>query len=284
MVIKNEKRKITRLKYKEQEKQYNKQYKLKNKEKNKEKDKLYRLKNKEKIAAQKKAKYALEHPKKTIPILTEEEQLKQNELLKEKAILRKERAKITEKEWRKNNPEKQKARVKQNHERRKIKEKEYYEKNKKYIIERTKKYNKNNKNTINLKTRERRKIPAIKLRHAVSCLVRHAIKGIKIKSILKYLPYKIEELRKYLESLFEPWMTWENWGIYDVKTWNDEDQTTWKWQIDHIIPQCQLPYESMADENFQKSWALENLRPLSAKQNIKDGSKLSQSTKLNMVK
>lgn len=32
-----------------------------------------------------------------------------------------------------------------------------------------------------------------------------------------------------------------------------------------------LPYTSMEDENFQKCWALSNLRPLSAKQNNSDG-------------
>ena len=36
-------------------------------------------------------------------------------------------------------------------------------------------------------------------------------------------------------------------------------------------PVCDLPYQSMADENFRKCWALDNLRPLSAKQNIMDG-------------
>jgi hypothetical protein len=41
--------------------------------------------------------------------------------------------------------------------------------------------------------------------------------------------------------------------------------------IDHIVPQSDLPYSSMNDENFQKCWALENLRPLSAKQNYLDG-------------
>jgi hypothetical protein len=40
---------------------------------------------------------------------------------------------------------------------------------------------------------------------------------------------------------------------------------------DHIIPQSKLQYTSMKDENFKKCWSLENLRPLSAKQNVIDG-------------
>ena len=48
-------------------------------------------------------------------------------------------------------------------------------------------------------------------------------------------------------------------------------QSTWTWQIDHIILRADLLYTSMEDENFKKCWALSNLRPYSAKQNILDG-------------
>lgn len=91
------------------------------------------------------------------------------------------------------------------------------------------------------------------------------------KSCLDYLPYSIDELRVYLEKQFEPWMTWNNHGNYNPKIWNDNDQTTWTWQIDHIIPQSDLPYILMTDTNFNKCWALKNLRPLSSKQNHHDG-------------
>lgn len=66
-------------------------------------------------------------------------------------------------------------------------------------------------------------------------------------------------------------MNWDNYGSYGPKTWNDNDQSTWRWQLDHITPQSDLPYTSIGDENFKKCWALENLRPLSAKQNMIDG-------------
>lgn len=92
-------------------------------------------------------------------------------------------------------------------------------------------------------------------------------------SILDYLPYTIEDLKVHLEKQFEPWMTWDNQGKYDLGTWDDNDSTTWVWQVDHIIPQSKLPYISMEDDNFQKCWALSNLRPYSAKQNMKDGNK-----------
>ena len=66
-------------------------------------------------------------------------------------------------------------------------------------------------------------------------------------------------------------MNWSNHGIYDPKIWNDLDTSTWRWQIDHIIPHSEFPYSSMQDENFKKCWSLNNLRPYSAKQNILDG-------------
>jgi len=117
-----------------------------------------------------------------------------------------------------------------------------------------------------------------KLKKLVSLIIRLFLKKQRLSkesmSILNYLPYTIEQLKQHLENQFEPWMTWENHGNYKIKEWNDEDKSTWKWQIDHIIPQSALSYTSMEDENFKKCWALENLRPLSAKENIKKGNRI----------
>lgn len=89
------------------------------------------------------------------------------------------------------------------------------------------------------------------------------------KSCLDFLGYSIQDLKQHLERQFEPWMTWENWGKYYPKTF-DENPT---WQIDHIIPHSHFSYTSMEDEQFQKCWSLSNLRPLSAKQNVIDGNR-----------
>lgn len=91
------------------------------------------------------------------------------------------------------------------------------------------------------------------------------------ESVINCLPYTIAELKLHLESQFEPWMNWFNWGVYKVDEWDDNNQLTWKWNIDHIIPQSKLQYTSMSDDNFKKCWSLCNLRPYSAKQNILDG-------------
>jgi hypothetical protein len=102
----------------------------------------------------------------------------------------------------------------------------------------------------------------------------------KHASFLKCIPYTLEEMQKHLQDQFEPWMNWNNYGPYRVSIWKDNDVFTWTWSIDHIIPQSDLPYSSMLDENFQKCWALENLRPLSAKQNLKDGTQKVRHNKI----
>lgn len=87
------------------------------------------------------------------------------------------------------------------------------------------------------------------------------------------LPYTIEELKKSLESKFESWMNWNNYGSYNKDKWKDNDQSTWTWQIDHIIPKSTFLFNSIKDVEFIKCWSLDNLRPLSSKQNLLDGVK-----------
>lgn len=143
-----------------------------------------------------------------------------------------------------------------------------------------KKYRRLNKDRLNLKRQQvyNSKLkfdPSYKLRKSISKLVKFHLESNssskKGSSILKYLPYSIDDLKNHIETQFEAWMTWENWGTYNADCWDDNNNKTWKWQIDHIIPQSNLPYTSMEDDNFKKCWALENLRPYSAKQNAIDG-------------
>ena len=62
--------------------------------------------------------------------------------------------------------------------------------------------------------------------------------------------------------------------MYNAKTWNDNDPSTWKWNIDHIISHSFFKYTSPMDLECRKAWALANLRPLSSKQNVSDGVRL----------
>jgi hypothetical protein len=119
------------------------------------------------------------------------------------------------------------------------------------------------------KKQKRRTDSSFRLREVISSAVNKYIKlsgGSKNNnSILSYLPYNINELRKHIESLWEPWMNWGNYGKY-----NSNKKT---WQMDHIIPQSKLPFTSLADENFLKCWELDNLRPLETIANIKKGNR-----------
>ncbi len=153
----------------------------------------------------------------------------------------------------------------------------YYQENKEEISKRQKS-NKSHLNKLksNWASSKRKNDPAFKLRadmsSAISRMLKLNISSKNGNSVLDFLPYSFEQLKEHLEKLFESWMTWNNQGKYNSNNWNDIDQTTWTWQLDHIIPQSDLPYLSMTDGNFQKCWALDNLRPLSAKQNLIDGS------------
>lgn len=203
---------------------------------------------------------------------------------KEYAILNKEKLKNKRKEYYqnnreiliqrsknhyKNNPEKKHnydaKRRQKNIEFFKLKSKIYYENNKEACINRGK----------ILTAKKYKTDPIFKLRNRVSCEIKRALhKNNSSKqghSIIEFLPYTIRQLKEHLEYQFEPWMSWNNHGVWRVSKWIESDQLTWTWQIDHIIPQSDLPYTSMEDDNFQKCWALENLRPYSAKLNFLDG-------------
>ena len=68
--------------------------------------------------------------------------------------------------------------------------------------------------------------------------------------------YTLSELIKHLESLFTPGMTWDNYG---------------DWHIDHIIPRTLWKYQKPEDREFKQCWALCNLQPLWAWENLRKG-------------
>jgi len=114
-----------------------------------------------------------------------------------------------------------------------------------------------NLNKSKIYAKIRRKIdPGYCLRKNISFSIWYALKlsnsSKNNESCMKYLPYSINELKQHLESLFESWMTWNNYGTFISDVWTDNDPKTWTWQLDHIIPQSDLPYTSMTDDNFKK--------------------------------
>jgi hypothetical protein len=164
-----------------------------------------------------------------------------------------------------------------------------------YIIDESGPLTRKEKQIINRRKRRKERLkndPVFAIKRRVSNTILQSLKEIgsskQGKSTWDYMPFTKEELKIHLETLFSHpdnlvplnipwhredrvWMTWENWGIYKVKTWNDNNPNTWVWNLDHIIPQSQFRYASMEDQEFCDCWALSNLRPLAGKNNVKDG-------------
>ena len=131
-----------------------------------------------------------------------------------------------------------------------------------------------NKKKIEYKENIRKNNKSIKPSRKIHCALSKQISNNINKNYISFttfVPYTIDQLKEHLEALFEPWMNWNNYGRYMKSQWSDNEPSSWRWQIDHIIPHSEFSYTSMEDEEFQKCWALSNLRPLSAKQNLLDG-------------
>lgn len=102
--------------------------------------------------------------------------------------------------------------------------------------------------------------PKNRLNSNVRCLTWLALKGKKAGvSWQKLVGYSINDLIQHLEKQFDSNMTWENYGSH--------------WHLDHIKPQSLFKFETPDDIEFKKCWALENLQPLEAKENIKKSNK-----------
>lgn len=156
--------------------------------------------------------------------------------------------------------------------------KEYRIKNKEQILKRNKKYNK-----------ERSKIdPVFRLRRNATVSANKGLKNHNSsknnQSFFKFMGFTGQKLMDHLmnHSDKEWWMNENNQGIYRLDKWDDNDPSTWTWQLDHIIPHSTFNYTSMDDPEFKRCWALENLRPLSAKQNVLDGvNRIRHDTKIH---
>lgn len=83
-------------------------------------------------------------------------------------------------------------------------------------------------------------------------------KGKAGRSWREFVPYTLEELMAHLERQFLSGMTWDNRR---------------QWHIDHIVPLASFTFTSPDDPEFRAAWALTNVRPLWAKDNIRKSAK-----------
>lgn len=129
---------------------------------------------------------------------------------------------------------------------------------------------------IRRETVRRKKLndPSRKLRHNISNSIYSYLKEQKSskygKSIKEYLGEDyFEKLKLHIEQQFigeKSWMNFNNYGKYN--------QNRRTWNLDHIIPHSSFKYTSMDSQEFKECWALNNLQPLEAMENIKKGSKI----------
>lgn len=156
--------------------------------------------------------------------------------------------------------------------------KSYYQKNKKSIIDKSKKHYELNKELIQKKRRKYRlankekiakqkkeyqqrlhKTVLGKLAHNIRQAIRRSLisKGYNKKfTSEKILGCSIVDFKIYLESKWEPWMNWDNKGLYN-------GQLNYGWDIDHIIPL----YTAKTEEEIIRLCHFTNLSPLCSKIN-----------------
>lgn len=188
----------------------------------------YREKNRE-LLAQKSKEYK-ENNKEKI--------LQQNKEYKEK---NKERDKEKNKEYSKRHREKNKEKIAQS-------KKEYYENNKEKRREYFREYKKKRKATDKLYFLKE------KYRNILYKALKYKTSKKDASEII--LGCNCEDFKRYLESKFEPWMSWDNYGLYN-------GETNYGWDIDHTIPLTTAKVE----EDIIKLNHYTNLQPLCSKVN-----------------
>lgn len=127
----------------------------------------------------------------------------------------------------------------------------YRENNKEKLAQYSKEYLSKNKDKIAKRHRERRQQdPVFRLSSSLRRRLNRALKSnrwVHSSKFSTYIGCTPQYLREYLESKFQPGMTWRNHG-------SGKD----KWQIDHIIPLSSANKE----EDIYKLSHYTNLQPL----------------------
>ena len=101
--------------------------------------------------------------------------------------------------------------------------------------------------------------PMVRLSARFQLGIRDVITGRnKTSNVWEYLSFTPDELMSQFESQFTDGMSWDNMA---------------EWHIDHIRPISSFDFDSTDHPDFKKCWALNNLQPLWAKDNMSKGAK-----------
>ena len=105
------------------------------------------------------------------------------------------------------------------------------------------------------KTHKSYSSPMVRLSARFRLGIRNVISGKNKKSnVWEYLSFTPDELMSQFESQFTDGMSWDNMD---------------EWHIDHIRPVSSFNFDSTDHPDFKKCWALNNLQPLWAADNIR---------------
>ena len=151
----------------------------------------------------------------------------------------------------------------------KERQKGYYLKNKEQISEYNKEYRLKNKesykkwrleNKEHIRNHERNRYQTdvnFKLRKICRNRIRKALKG-ETKSVgtMELIGCTIDELRRHIESKFEPWMMWKNHGL---------------WDVEHIKAMSKFDLTDPEQQRACCHWS--NLQPMEHIENMKKGTK-----------
>ena len=234
-------------------------------------DKKYRKANREHLRKVRK-RYRKENKEQTRKYQKRYRKENKEQMRKYQKRYRKENKEYTrklQKRWYKANKEHlrkyQKKRRKENKEYIRKYQKRYQKANKEYICKLQKRWREANKDHVRKHHRRYQKkrlneSPAYRLNDNISRGIYGALRGSKNGRHWETLVgYTLGDLVKHLEALFETGMTWENYG---------------EWHIDHIIPVSAFNFTESKHADFKRCWALENLQPMWASENISKGNKI----------
>jgi len=99
--------------------------------------------------------------------------------------------------------------------------------------------------------------PAYRINDTLKVQIRKSLRGTKNGRAWEVIVgYSLAELMAHLERQFLRGMAWENHG---------------EWHIDHIRPLCSFEFQTPDCPQFREAWALTNLQPLWAADNIRKG-------------
>lgn len=138
----------------------------------------------------------------------------------------------------------------------------YYRKNRERVIAYKTEYALNNKIAISIRNRlHYNSNPSRRIKESMSRLMNKSlISGKGNTSWQRLVGYTLKELMEHLESQFVAGMSWENHGRTG-------------WHIDHIRPIASFSFDSPGHPEFQQCWALSNLQPLWAPDNLRKGAR-----------